>query len=205
MKIVEIFEGIAGGGKYAGVPMLFIRLGGCTRSCDFCDTKHFNKYEDTSMGEVIRKIQESNLDSVCWTGGEPLIQRKEIYQVIGKTKDKYHFLETNGDLVNSEDFSKFYYLSISPKSVEIAKILLERITNLSLYKFSNWDIKIVTDLKKVGVEMIPYATMLTALSTFNKKRDLEIKRRVWKYCVKHNLGYSPRLQVEVWGRKRYQK
>ncbi|MFH7835137.1 MAG: hypothetical protein QXL51_00900, partial [Candidatus Aenigmatarchaeota archaeon] len=66
----------------------------------------------------------------------------------------------------------------------------------------NIDIKIVTDLNNIGTNMIKYATILMPLSTFNKKKDIEITRKVWNYCIKHNIKFSPRIHIYIWGKKR---
>ena len=65
-----------------------------------------------------------------------------------------------------------------------------------------YDIKVVTDLDKVGVDMLEFATMLMPLSTYDYEKDIEIRQKVWNYCVEHNLLYSGRLHVEIWGKRR---
>jgi organic radical activating enzyme len=205
IKVSEMFESIQGEGRYVGVPMLFIRLYGCTRKCWFCDTKYSvvgDKYQEIGIDELIKKIKKSKLTCVCWTGGEPLLQRKAIKKVIDKTRERFHCLETNGDLLEDLDFFLFHYLAISPKELKIA----EKVEKLCL-KFNPeiWDIKVVTDLKRVGIDMLKFATALMPLSTGDEKKDKKIQQRVWNYCVKNGLRYSPRLQVEVWGLKTRKK
>jgi organic radical activating enzyme len=199
IKISEIFSSLQGEGKYAGYPMLFIRLSGCTRACWFCDTKYHTQGVEMKIGELVKKIKESKLTYVCWTGGEPLLQRKAIREVITKTRGYYHHLESNGDLLEESDFYLFDYLAISPKvkkvAEKVAKICLE-------FNSDIWDIKVVTDLGKEGVDMLKFATMLMPLSLYESKKDLEIQRKVWNYCVQKNLKFTPRYQFWVWGKKR---
>ena len=202
IKISEIFESIQGEGKFSGVPMLFIRLYGCTRRCQFCDTVYAiegNQYQEMDTIELIKRIKESELPYICWTGGEPLLQREAIKEVKNRTRMYYHHLETNGDLLGSSDFNLFHYLAISPKNREIAK----KVRELCLgFNPDNWDIKVVTDLDRVGVNMIKFATMLMPLTTYDKKKDREICKKVWEYCVENNLKFSPRLQTFIYGKKR---
>ena len=193
MKISEIFESIQGEGRYLGRPMLFIRTSGCTRKCAFCDTKYHNKGENYSLKELIKIINKSKLDIVCFTGGEPLLWYEEIKELRKATKKDFH-IETNGDILKEEYISLFNYISCSPKELSTAK----KIKKMS----GNIYIKIVTDLKTTGVDMIKYATTLMPLSTFNSKKDKEIKQKVWDYCVKNKIEYSPRVHVDVWGNKK---
>jgi len=202
IKVSEIFESIQGEGRYVGVPMLFIRLYGCTRKCWFCDTKYSvvgDKYQEIGVDELIKKIKKSKLTCICWTGGEPLLQRKAIEEVKENTREFYHHIETNGDLLKFSDFYLFHCLTISPKEKKVA----EKVRNLCL-EFSPdiWDIKVVTDLENVGVNMVKFATMLMPLSTGDEEKDKKIQQKVWNYCVKNGLRYSHRLQVEVWGLKK---
>lgn len=163
-----------------------------------CDTKYHTQGIEMEIEELIEKINKSKLRYVCWTGGEPLLQIEAILEIIKKTKKKCHHLETNGDLIETikKNWSLFQYIAISPKDVRIAQKV-----------GSDWalgnqsDIKVVTDLEKEGVDMIPYATMLMPLSTYTEK-DLEIQRKVWEYCVNNNLKFTPRYQMWIWGQKR---
>ena len=197
IKVSEMFSSIQGEGRFAGVPMLFIRLSGCTRNCWYCDTKYHTKGVEMEIDDLIQRIKESKLAYVCWTGGEPLLQRKQVYQIIDATRGVYHHLETNGDLLESNDvYRYFYYVACSPKE----KVVAEKVWKQFKY-YPEIDIKVVTDLEKEGVDMIPYATMLMPLSTYTKK-DLEIQRKVWDYCVKNNLKFTPRYQFWIWQKKR---
>jgi len=197
MKISEIFESLQGEGKYAGSPALFIRLSGCTRNCSFCDTKYHSNGQEYSLSEVIKIIKKSDKKIIIWTGGEPLIQIKEILKVIRFTKDKLHHMETNGDLLKESYFRHFDYICISPKDIATARSIVRMLKSQNKSKF---DVKIVTDLD-LNKNLIEYATMLLPLTTYTSQ-DESIKRKVWEYCVKKNLIYSPRLHNDLWGKTR---
>lgn len=199
MEINTIFKSIQGEGKYVGQPALFIRLSGCTRSCSFCDTKYHTESKTMSVQEVVDKINENNLDYVVWTGGEPMLQEKEICEVINETLHVTHHLETNGDIL-PESPEYFTYIAFSPKKQWVAKNVCAFCAQLGL-DTTDWDIKIVTDLK-INKELFKYATMLMPLTTFDEEKDKKIQQDVWNYCVNADLNYSPRLHVDVWGNKR---
>ena len=198
MKVNEIFESIQGEGKYVGHPVLFIRLSGCTRECDFCDTKYHVNGEEISVKKIAERINKSKLETIVWTGGEPMLQQNEIYSVMSETLEKNHQLETNGDITPKLP-TFFNYIAFSPKEEKVHKKIIDFCDNLNP-AYLNWDIKIVTDLK-LNKEMIEGATMLMPLSTYDKKKDLKIQQDVWNYCVKNNIKYCHRIHVDVWGQK----
>jgi len=203
LRISEVFQGIQGEGRFAGTPMLFIRLSGCNRKCPFCDTKYHVNGKKVSIQSLVRRILRANFWTVCITGGEVLLQRDAVHNLVWEVRKKSQFiqfhLETNGDLLTLFDFDVFDYIVISPKSVQTAK----RVNSFRVGKrVVRSDVKVVTDLDKVGVSMLPYVNMLMPLTVFNRCRDAEIRQKVWEYCIKHRVNYSPRLHYEIWGPKR---
>jgi len=213
IKIAEIFDSIQGEGSYQGYPVTFIRVSGCTRACSFCDSKYHTHGTYWSINQIVQRLRRSKSKIVIWTGGSPLIYRQEIINVIEKLPLKDFHLETNGDLIRDREdlidlLLDFSYICISPKDLKTAKKAYRwrkefKPLDLSIYNLV--DIKVVTDLDTVGVDMIKYATTLMPLTTGNLKKDNQIRRRVWEYCVKHHLFYSARLHVSVWGVQRRKK
>jgi len=202
MKISEIFKSIQGEGKYTGQPALFIRLSGCTRDCDFCDTKYHKQGKEMTTKEIIKEIKNSGMDYIVWTGGEPMLQEDEIHDVISETSKYCHHLETNGDIL-PESPRVFSYICFSPKESRVAQNILNYVMQVDNAGW-DWDIKIVTDLQTVGYDpiLLDKATILMPLTTFKKQLDEDIKQTVWNYCIKHNIKYSPRIHVDVWGNKK---
>jgi len=195
MKVCEIFSSIQGEGKYAGTPALFIRLSECTRRCSFCDTPYHWEGKEMSVDKVAERIQGSKLNTVVWTGGEPLLQLDDIKYICSMTIHYKHHLETNGDLLINP-IPIFDYICVSPKDLETT----QKVSKLASYT-PNIDIKVVTDLK-LNKELIPYATMLMPLTTGDAKKDKKIEQDVWKYCVKNNIRYCLRQHIKVWGMKK---
>jgi organic radical activating enzyme len=196
MKVNEVFESIQGEGKHAGTPALFIRLSGCTRQCPYCDTKYHEKGKDISVTDLYNMVDQTKKNAIIWTGGEPLLQFSGIEAIIlmdSLNARKTHHLETNGDLLQPEHVKHFSYITISPKCLETIKEGYHW-----MKKHSNIDIKVVTDLE-TNQKLIKYASTLMPLETGNAEQDLEVKRKVWKYCVDHNVRYSARLHTQVWG------
>jgi len=186
MKVNDITPIIQGEGKYAGYPMLMIRLSGCNLQCTWCDTTHHKIFKEMSTNDVAHEIRKSKQHYVLWSGGEPTLQIKEIEEVISKTRNNCHMLETNG--TKPIPSYLFKYISLSPK---------KKGWSIPDYKCEMYDIKVVTDLDTVGVDLIDDATILMPLTTGDKKKDLEIKQKVWDYCIATGIRYSPRLQIDL--------
>lgn len=103
-KIADIFTSIQGEGLYLGEKQLFVRFFGCNLNCRFCDTKLdcFFEYEPQELFKEL-KLYRRKYHSVSFTGGEPLLQKdflKEILKLTHKDRLK-NYLETNGTLADS--------------------------------------------------------------------------------------------------------
>lgn len=84
MKISEIFFSLQGEGLEIGLPTVFVRLFACDLRCTWCDTMYAvegRDFRDNSIAEVICEIEKHNCKRVCITGGEPLIQIKEVEEL----------------------------------------------------------------------------------------------------------------------------
>ena len=101
MKISEIFFSIQGEGVEIGLPTVFVRLFACDLRCTWCDSMYAvegTDFKEMSIEEVRAEIERFNCKRVCFTGGEPLIQQKEL-EILAKdlVHDGYEIiLETSG-------------------------------------------------------------------------------------------------------------
>jgi len=81
MKISEIFYSIHGEGVEIGIPTVFVRLFACDLRCYWCDTMYAvegRDFKEVSVRDVIERVRGWDCARVCITGGEPLIQIKEV-------------------------------------------------------------------------------------------------------------------------------
>jgi len=101
-RIFEVFDSVQGEGLYLGEKQVFIRLFGCNLSCVFCDTKinHFTEYEPRELFEEIILYNHNDFHSLAFTGGEPLLQKDFLREVLKLTSANGYknYLETNGIL-----------------------------------------------------------------------------------------------------------
>ena len=94
----EIFHSIQGESTWAGVPMVFVRLTGCPLRCVWCDTTYsFYEGKQTTIAEILARVEAYACPHVEVTGGEPLAQ-KNCYALLTKLCDagKTVLLETAG-------------------------------------------------------------------------------------------------------------
>ncbi|MEM1582972.1 MAG: 7-carboxy-7-deazaguanine synthase QueE, partial [Candidatus Bathyarchaeia archaeon] len=88
MKISEIFFSIEGEGIEIGRPEVFVRLSGCNLRCSWCDTKYALKNgKEMSIEEIIQEIGKYPCKNISITGGEPLLQRKELLELVKRLKN----------------------------------------------------------------------------------------------------------------------
>ena len=107
MKVAEIFHSIEGEGIEIGRPEVFIRLAGCNLRCDWCDTKYaLENGMEMSVSDIINEVSKYPCKSVSITGGEPLLQRKELLRLIRKLKESDYWIQinTNGTVFSAEIF-----------------------------------------------------------------------------------------------------
>ncbi len=101
IKINEMFISIQGESSWTGFPFFFVRTSGCNLRCNYCDTKYaYEKGEFFAIEEIIKKIEDSGLNKILITGGEPLIQ-KNVYILMDKLVKKGYdvLIETNGSIL----------------------------------------------------------------------------------------------------------
>ncbi len=100
MRITETFYSIQGEGRFAGIPTAFIRTTGCHLRCSWCDASYtFTGGNDQSVEALVAWVEEQPTKDVCFTGGEPLLQ-KDAWELVDALVGRgYHVLiETAGNI-----------------------------------------------------------------------------------------------------------
>lgn len=136
LKVCEVFGPTQQGeGKNAGKPCAFLRLAECNLHCSFCDTKftwsfygesddeEIYKREDEvhhmEIEEVFKKLEATGMKHLVISGGEPLIQHKQITPLLEILKENGWTaeIETNGTIFpNNEKFWELIdQVNCSPK------------------------------------------------------------------------------------------
>ena len=216
LQVSEIFYSIQGEGASCGRATAFIRLGGCTLGCQWCDTKYTWRgglvREESSILETIQKFPARR---VVVTGGEPFEQNitslLQALREVGFTIE----IETAGfaPLANVQCAMLAHQLNVSPKlansgvpyarRIHLPVLQCLRDTGTAYFKFvidqpadmAEVDALVTTlSLAPDRVLLMPQA--LTADEVLNKSRWLV------ESCKARGYGYSPRLHILLWGAKR---
>jgi 7-carboxy-7-deazaguanine synthase len=102
MQITEIYKSIQGESSYSGLPCVFVRLTACNLRCTWCDSEFtFTGGKAMSADQVEAEVQRlapgGGLVEV--TGGEPLLQEKELVPFMQRLLDLGYkvLLETSGE------------------------------------------------------------------------------------------------------------
>ena len=121
LPVVETFHSLQGEGLHAGRSAFFIRLGGCTVGCSWCDTKHswpqaaHPSLELQALASEAATAQQQGAAFVVITGGEPLHHNLDAFcQVLAEVAPSLpRHLETSGvDPLSGA----FHWITLSPKA-----------------------------------------------------------------------------------------
>lgn len=116
LRVNEIFYSIQGEGPFIGAPAVFVRLAGCNLKCSFCDTKHEDNVIDMSVPEVHKRVRAyPHATLVVITGGEPLLQKEPLLELIDGLGDHIVQIETNGTIPADDLIRKGTFVVCSPK------------------------------------------------------------------------------------------
>jgi len=110
LKVHSIFDSFSGeiGNFHQGEYVKFLRLYGCNLKCPYCDASEAvssAKYLTYSAEELDMKLL--GVKKLLITGGEPLLQQKELMNLISLLRYNDKFIkiqiETNGTIVPSRE------------------------------------------------------------------------------------------------------
>lgn len=217
----EVFASVQGEGLSAGTPSTFVRLATCNLRCSWCDTAYtwawerFEKAEQTmalAPGEISSSVRALPPRNVVITGGEPLIQRRQLAPLVEElAADGYSFeVETNGTIAPGELGPYIRQWNVSPKLRHSGNEGLERLPDEPLRDFAGRgnanfkfvvqaeaDVAEVEELRArygIGPErviLMPEGTTAAQLAA----------RSPWlaAICTERGYRFSTRLHILIWG------
>lgn len=200
MKIIDIFYSIQGEQLGLGQPSVFVRLAGCNLKCDYCDTKYsWSKGKKMTVKQVITEVKKYNCHNIIITGGEPLLQQREVELLIKKLRRHTITVETNGTIEPCVGLCVFVDIwNISPKFGTEIKNMYG-----TIYKFvvsDDKELDIIKDfqakhkINKQKIYLMPKSS--------SREEYLKVAPIVWELCLKHGYNFSPREHIVLFDKER---
>ena len=101
MHLIELYKSVQGESSFAGVPCIFVRLAGCNLRCAWCDSEYtFTGGKPFTNEEIVREIEAlAPCRLVEFTGGEPMLQARDLLLLMGTLLDGGYelMIETSGE------------------------------------------------------------------------------------------------------------
>ena len=101
MYLIEIYKSVQGESSHTGRPCIFVRLAGCNLRCSWCDSEYtFTGGYKLSEDEVVAEIAKlAPVKLVEFTGGEPLLQERELIPLMNRLLAQGYelMIETSGE------------------------------------------------------------------------------------------------------------
>lgn len=225
LKINAVFgPTIQGEGPTQGKHVMFLRLAFCNLSCTWCDTKytwdwqHYDKTKEVKEvdNDILLKQLESPCKAVVISGGEPLLQQRQLLTLVGGLKKLNYWVEveTNGTVVPDRLFLELVnQVNCSPKLSNSGDSKERRIKSKALttlvaspkvfFKFvvsgendidEVWDYVNDFAIPRHRVYLMPLGKTQGELCT-----TVELTQKMAQH---YGFNYSSRLHVELWGETR---
>jgi 7-carboxy-7-deazaguanine synthase len=101
VHLIELYKSVQGESSFAGLPCIFVRLAGCNLRCSWCDSEYtFGGGKPFTEDEIVAQIEAlAPCRLVEFTGGEPMLQARELIPLMRRLLDSGYTLmiETSGE------------------------------------------------------------------------------------------------------------
>ncbi len=235
--IADIFRSVQGEGKNLGTPSVFIRLGICNLQCSWCDTpytwkKGMTDYVARTETWILAKIKKlvagTSINHVVITGGEPLLQQKQLAALLSRPLFRTMNLEfeTNGSMpllpemkelmaTRAEQRLTPLHFTISPKLADSGNrpYAFQQYPN-AVYKFvyvrkesEKLILAAVKKIKKTSA-VSPSTNGSSTPTVYIMPEGVTVKAMekkypdIVKFCTRNGFRFSPRLHIYLFGNTR---
>jgi len=220
----EIFATVQGEGTSLGVPSVFVRLAGCNLICTWCDTAYtwdwsrFDKKKETeelgvaAVVERVRELAKDGVRNVVFTGGEPLLQQKELAEAaeLLRVAGFRVEVETNGTIVpDHATAASVDQWNVSPKLASSGNALEKRSAPSAIAWFvarPNAFFKMVIvskdDLDEIEKLNLPRERILVMPEGTDPTTLAERSRWLAEICTEKGYRLGARMHVHIWGAER---
>jgi 7-carboxy-7-deazaguanine synthase len=214
MKLCETFRSIQGELQGIGRQAFFIRMHGCNlgSKCTVdCDTRYswdaasgataFEK----SVAEVDAMIAAAGVDAVVITGGEPMLQQKDVVDLVRHRSGMDWFIETNGTVapVDALHDNERVFFNVSPKlqsfnpsPFPLERSIFKHVVTPGLSDFGAWEGR----MKSIPVAIKQRIYFMPASRT--REQYLANAPAVAAWCNANGFNFGPREHMVVFQGKR---
>lgn len=115
LPVMEHFYTIQGEGFHSGKAAYFVRLGGCSVGCHWCDVKESwdaSKHPTMDVESIVEQVVKTPAKILVITGGEPLEHPLDKLTLLAKQHNLQTHLETSG---SSPLSGQWDWICLSPK------------------------------------------------------------------------------------------
>jgi len=234
----KVFYTIEGEGEYVGVPSVFMRVAMCNLTCRGfasedspygCDSYvSWSVKNKMTFAEIFQLLEDNkyidhlnNRAILKLTGGEPIIQEKQLLKFIEAFVDKYGFIpridfETNATLIPSERWRLEFgaTFTTSPKLIsngdpeektykpEVLKWHREQNSGFKFVINKSEDIdeiwkKYINDEHDINV---PLKRIWFMPCCGSREEHVANAPAVAEYAKALHVNFSPRLQLLIWNK-----
>lgn len=227
------FYTLQGEGPTTGLPCVFVRLHVCNLRCTWCDAwytwnpktpEFWTEGRDVGLQAVATQIRNTwagpDLEQkrLIWTGGEPLIQKKQIDKVMQILNgDKWcnaanelpwaAEFETNGTLMPTEEQLAYAQFNCSPKlansenthhSMVRPKILAALNEVDTTFKFVVMDNADLDEIEEKYMPHIDHDKVIIMPQGITEEEVSATAKKVVEECKLRGFRLMPRAQAIFW-------
>lgn len=226
IAVSEIFYSIQGEGTNVGKPAVFLRTFYCNLTCRWCDTKYtwLNQnqakanidYTTWAPEDLARSVLGYGCKHLVITGGEPMLQQRELEVLLQNIKDNgvYVEVETNGtipptlkmlDLVDQFNVSLKTFNSGVESKVRIKEKSISAFVKAGTawFKFVICEPKDIDEVEDLLMRFhLPRDRVI--LMPEGVEAETLARRSLWisETCKQKGYRFSPRLHIFLYGNVR---
>ena len=214
--VCEFLNTIQGEGLLQGIPSILVKLYGCNLKCKWCDNNEgISEYVIMCKEEILKRLQEVNCRYAIISGGEPTLYKGLNGLILLLKQNGIHVtVETNSTIITQLDCD---LVSMSPKLAHSQDNNIRNIQFASRINFeainyyimhNNYQIKFVCrntdeDFQEVisilsKLDKVDWRNVMIMPLAATRQQLYEIQQELVRLCIKYNLRYMNRLQLQIW-------
>lgn len=217
------FYTLQGEGASLGLPAVFLRLHHCNLTCSWCDaaytwnrqlpefTTERQEWSIQETADCIQELAANRCKRLVITGGEPLLQQRQIVSLLTLLPGWTVEIETNGTILPSESLWRCQF-NCSPKLANSGVALDRRckpeviatINQLptSWFKFVVTNPGDILEMEATYRPLIAAEKVILSPEGTDQATIQTIQQSIVGLALSRGYRLTPRLHIELWGNER---